>query len=332
MVGKNTHMATKTTKKTREQKPLPTPDEMTKEIKDLKNQLSWLITLAINVGQDGKVVIPWGKKNAEFGRQSLKSFLAQVNKKLGEILSNYKKLNSEKGRRKKRQVEEGYVPKPKSFGLTKISESFRRFWAGANLGNVIPGDPNSPRLVDELPLLTKEGITTPALLPSLWATYIEANGLTDKNNKTLIHPDEHMKQDLGQAIRYFVSNPNKKAMDTYNARLKKYEENLKAGKKVGKKPNNPNSFSIDVLPNTFPTSLSKYFVVPRTEEDLTKEKEAVGNDAIITPAELAKLQDPGTKEEVKRELEIVKEVRDRYKASKGGKGYEEYDEGEEVAE
>ena len=321
-------MATKTTKKTREQKPLPTPDEMTKEIKDLKNQLSWLITLAISVGQDGKVVIPWGKKNAEFGRQSLKSFLAQVNKKLGEILSNYKKLNSEKGRRKKRQVEEGVegaAPKQRSFGLTKISESFRHFWATANLGHVIPNDPNSPLLVDQLPLLTNEGITTTSLLQSLWATYIEVNGLVDPNNKSLILPDDHMKQDLSKAIEYFISHPTKRSMETYREKLRKYDENVKAGKKVGNRPVDPSTFSFDVLPNTFTTSLTKYFVVPRTEAGLTPEKRYVGNNAVITPAELAKLQDPRNKEEVKNELEIVKDVRARYK----GMGYEE---GEEVAE
>ena len=161
----------------------------------------YLITLAGQVGLKGSFTMSLKKDYIDAsGRTRQYDKEVTINSTtIRNLRSQIKALNNELVKEYAHAVT--YKPKKGSRGkdvnLSMISESYRMFWQGANLGPVDPG--NWPReeiksnrytegqpelVVNNLPALTDKGISSSSLFQSAWADYLDANMLKNGLPKT----------------------------------------------------------------------------------------------------------------------------------------------------
>jgi len=287
------------------------PKKFREEINSIKKSIDDLIVLATHVGHNGSVtatVMVGGKQKQEkFGAQAIKSFKSRINKKLDSFASEYSNTYRSKKSKKSRKSKEG-EEKEKLPNLSKISDAFREFWAGANLGPVnLEGYSDDDiknksfkaevSLVSKLPMLTQRGITSSSLLQSAWATYVDANVLKTKvtegeKERIYLKADKHMKDHLGPALDWLAKN----ATD-------------KKGKKV--------AFNADQFERKWLAIIGSFYTIPRPGNKPSPMQEAVGITQAMTDAEQNYLRQDGTRKEVKNEIELLKQVRNEWRAKLG---------------
>lgn len=295
-----------TQKTARKQKELLTPEQAGEVFTELKRDIANLISFASHIGREGKVegTLEGEKDVTTFTSQSVKSFRSLINKNIDELFSQYKLALRGRRGAPKRKSGETRIP-----GLVKLIDTYRNFWAGANLGLSNPNDSRSASLASSVPLLTKKGITSPGMLTSLWTTYVDVNNLKTvgpdgKQNR--LRADDYMNRILGRAFDHLERNtPTPEALDNYN-------EKVASGKKKAEKPEkfDRNSFNRKWLANIS----SMYMVLgPDDESSPTKlaGKKAVGNDRPLTADE---------KENLKMDTELRKQVQDEVEVSKAARG------------
>ena len=309
-LSKNT--MTEQAQTTRAQRTAMPAQQFKEDIATLKRDIGNLITLAAQIAREGSVTVTLAgqKEPVTFGAQSIKSFRSQINKKLTAIQSEYSLAM--RGRRVKRATgRAGGLP-----NLSLISESYRIFWQGANLGPLTPLNfsvedirahafPDNQAVVNQLPLLTTEGITSSSLLQSAWATYIDSNGLRHPTDPKLLSVagDDYLQDALGPALDWLEANT---PTAEQNAR---YQAKLDAGKDVNKL-DPPEKFNRNGFKRYWLATIGSFYTVPRPAAAVSAAQAAVGNDAPMSVEVEAQLRAEETRKSVQDEITVLKGVRD----------------------
>lgn len=343
----------------KEEKKVPRKSDLYRgDVSLLKRDIGNLVTLASQIAREGSVTVKLNKEKdpVTFGAQSIKSFRSQINKKLTSLASEYSLAM--RGRRVKRAAgRAGGLP-----NLSLISPSYQTFWANANLGPLNPLNydydqienrtfPKVEDVINKLPLLVQEGITSSSLLQSVWATYIDVNGLrnappTQKDldqylgqqpysgmnradavaaiNKLpqfsalYLHVDDHMLESLGSALDWLEDNtPTAEQESRYQAKLQAQAE---AGEK--KKLNAPEKFDRYAFKRYWLATIGPFYTVPRpSSEGPNPQQIEVGNDVIMTVDQEAVLRTEGNRQRVQDEITVLKGVRDLWNKKLGTGDY-----------
>ena len=327
--------------KSRKQRDPMDPKKFREEINNIKKSIDNLTVLATHVGQNGSVtatVMVGGKQKQEkFGAQAIKSFKSRINKKLDSFASEYSNTyRSKKCRKNKKSKKDEGLSKEKKEklpNLSKISDTFREFWKGANLGpvnlenysdeqirNKEFGDEES--VVSYIPKLTDYGITSSSLLQSAWSTYVDVNGLkitVNEGGKDRIYlkADPHMKKFLKPALDWLVK-------DT--------KENPEKYKK---------SFNPDRFERSWLAVIGSFYTIPRPGKEPSPKQRAVGITEAMTKETEDELRKDDIRKDVKDEINTLKEVRQKWRArlgtgkkskQKASSSVQESSEGEQLSE
>ncbi len=336
-----------TTQTTRAQRTAMPAQQFKEDIATLKRDIGNLITLAAQIAREGSVTVtlPGQKEPVTFGAQSIKSFRSQINKKLTAISSEYSLAI--RGRRAKRATgRAGGLP-----NLSLISDSYRRFWAEANLGPLDPRNfsiediaagnfPDDQAVVGQLPLLTEQAITSSSLLQSAWATYIDVNGLRNTPNYTqdelnaLLQEDVYRNMTRDEALKAINALPQYSGLylhvdrhieDSLGPALDwleqntptveqqaRYQAKLDANTDPKKTFDEPEKFDRNAFKRYWLATIGSFYTVPRPGAPASPAQIAVGNDVAMTQEQETNLRQEATRRDVQAEIAVLKDVRDKW--------------------
>jgi hypothetical protein len=300
--------------------------EFRADVKAIYNSINELVTLAAIVGREGtfKMKLPGHKEETAIGAQEIRSWTSQIRAELVNLAKEYTNALQKKPRRAKRA---GSAP-----NLSYITDAYRDFWRGANLGLVYPGQAQSADNVPvntQLPFLTEQGITSSALLQSAWATYIDVNDLKDKDDTLLLRTDDYMNRKLKTTLDWLEKNTP----------TPEQEKRYKAKVAAGKEPNPPERFNRNSFKRYWLAVIGSFYTVPRIGNQPSPQQILAGNTTALTAEEEQALRDEANRQAVQEEINLLKEVRERWneitgtgKSGKKGKGKARAEEEEEEEE
>ena len=297
-------MSAKTTK-TRTTRVARSAVQFKEDTKKLKADIANLTTFASNIGRQGSVSVRMNDDDEEpvsFTAQDVKSFRSQINKKLMDMQAEYSIVF--KGKKQKKEKKANQLP-----NLSKITDTYRDFWANADLGLVDP-DPSkaesedNPTVISMLPMLTDQGVTSSSLLQSAWATYIDVHKLKNKEAKKakFIKADDHMVDSLGNALDWLEENTP----------LPEQKERYKKKKAAGKKAEEPEEFDRYAFKRFWLATIGSYYTVPRPCAEPSEVQVRIGNKKAMSEEEETELRDSDNRRSVQEEITLLKEVRNRW--------------------
>jgi hypothetical protein len=292
------------------------PKKFREEINNIKKRIDDLIVLAIHVGRNASVsatINVKGKESQEkFGAQAIKIFKSRINKKLDSFASEYSNTyRSKKSRKSRKELSEEEKKKReenrKIPNLSKISDDFRKFWEGANLGPVNIENYSNEQifnkefdakdsLASKLPMLTQQGITSSSLLQSAWSTYVDVNRLKEKvvdkdgKERSYLKADKYMRDKLGTALDWLANN---------------------------KKDKKGNPFNADQFERKWLATIGSFYTIPRPGAQPSPRQKAVGINQAMTEEVQNNLRQLPTRENVKKEIDLLKQVRDKWRKRLG---------------
>lgn len=281
----------------------PTPEEIKENIKALKQHILSLSSAAFQVGEKHEFTTTYRGETVTWGKPALKSFAAKINAELDRII---KEATARGVKVKKTSKTSKPVPKTPS----KISESFRDFWDGANLGPIHPEDNKDLRftqpLIKSLKLLADYGVVLTSSFSALWLIYADVNHL--RNEDGTYHVNKYMEEKLGPALKWLESEQG------YQEDLKKYQEALDKYNegKTRKKPTKPERFNRNRIKHTQFSKINSLYTVTKPGSKPTPGRIAVGNDSVMTEEENKDLTSEENKEEAAAEGKLISEVHDRW--------------------
>jgi len=260
----------------------------------LSDSLKELATIGLAVGALPKGQRLWineptliNRGLAEVGRRNYHQMVSTVVRKIRELKKFHKEALKPKKRGTIDPVTGLPVKRGGGFSLPiRISDDLRGFFTNANLGLIeprLPPSSDNTELRENLPLLTKYGITSPSLLTPLFSIYALVNGLQNGEQRNLLHADEYMRQALGTTLA------------TLQATVKDHP---------GKQPKNGGAprmipgFNPDAFPYSYLQKIIKENKLPQTKD----EQKALMADTTVM-ANLHKEQDL-----VSKVLDIYREI------------------------
>jgi hypothetical protein len=175
--------------------------DFSSRLTDISKSVDDLVELAVQVGgleKGQRLQLPDGR---QVGKRELRSAASQV----VQTIRDLRKYHKAALRTKKRVSIDPATGEPirrgGGFSLPiRVTDELKNFFATANLGPVDPSDPKSPSLSSQLFLLTQAGVTSPSLLTPLFSIYVNRNGLQDKEQRNILHCDDHMRKHLSNTL------------------------------------------------------------------------------------------------------------------------------------
>lgn len=275
----------KSTTASTKQKNSKSNEEFKEDVAQVIEGVKGLASLARFVGAHGTTKLKIKGKEVTVSP----SYLALQQSNLVEMIKDLQRSYVGVNKKKKEKKEK----KDKLPNLSKISNVYRDFWAEADLGLVNPSDENSQPLVDALPLLARDGVTSQSLLTSLWATYIDQNGLTVEGSRAFIRPDQRMLDYFKQAFDWLERN-----------------DRDSEGKLTG--------FNRNQFRRNDTSKIGSFYTIPRADNKLTATqlsmKQAVGNNEVLSAEMADTLKSDRMRQEVQNEMNVAKMARANWRA------------------
>lgn len=180
-----------------------------------------------------------------------------------------------------------------------VADAIRQFLLGIDLGHVIPEDASSPKLMEQLPCIQR-GYGLRNSFQLLWYISIYVNKLQDEEDKTMLHPNDAMRDSFGNTSYptcyinalddegKLKTVRNKDKMTTFDAleyRVKDLDKK--------EEPFDRNHFKIYAFPIILSLNIFKHTDLSQEVRDTLKREDI--------------------RQQMLRECEIIKETKDRWK-------------------